>query len=105
MIIRSNPRIESEGLNEPIGRGEICLNVTFGQLELISAYLMLTRLGDGKYEQEAFNLIESILSALGTDFLSAAVDNTEINMTIADSTGSIVIDTSDGEHFGTIEVV
>ncbi|WP_407305332.1 hypothetical protein [Acinetobacter sp.] len=52
-----------------VGSGPYTMKFKIEELELIGALLYVTRLGNGMYQDAAFNLIAAIESLMGGDFL------------------------------------
>jgi hypothetical protein len=74
------------------------------QLQLISAFLMNTRLGKGVYKNAAFELLNEISNQYGDDFLDDAMAAVDMQVTIENSQGEVVLCTDDAVHFATLEV-
>lgn len=104
-VIVSNPNIGVTSIEtDGIGSGDIRLNVTSEQLQLISAFLMTTRLGKGVYKQAAYELMNAISNEYGDDFLDEALEDVDLQVTIENAHGEVVLKTDDSEYFPTLEV-
>ena len=102
MIISSR---YSEDDDAPVlGTGDIVLQVTTEQLELISTRICQVRLGGSSvYSTAAFDLISVIENAFGSDFLEDSRNAVDIYATIEDDNG-IVLTTQSGQYDFTLEV-
>lgn len=98
MTIRTRP-IEDE---DSVGSGPYCIRLEFEELQLIAAYLGMTRLGKDPYKTVAFDLLQKVEELAGTSqFTSDAFDAIAPMVTVETSSGAA--DTYDGV-FCTIEV-
>ena len=100
--IQSRPEedVQLDGVTLVIGDGENLLRVTDEELELITAYLYVTRLGKpGIYKAAAFSLSVAISDALGDDFSEEAYNNVMPTISIEDSQGNTVRRLTDDEDF------
>lgn len=90
--------------SRPDDSGLDVAELTLDELELISAFLYITRLGHNvsPYRDAAASLLEKIAEMLGDDFISDASDNVDLVMHIVDANGNV--DRSVGHAFIEIDV-
>jgi len=73
-----------------VGSGPYTMKFELQDLELIGALLFITRLGNGTYKMAAYNMINSIESLLGEDFLEEASANVTPVFSVVDDRGDII---------------
>lgn len=107
-IIRSNPNEDTELFEDAdngIGSGPVQLNVTEDQLELITAYLCLTRLGSRtRYTKAAGDLLGEIIDERGDLFIDDATSNVDLQVTVEDDAGVVIVKTFGHDYDITLEV-
>ena len=100
LTIRSRPL----PADDTIGSGGINLSVTTEQLFLIAALVSHCRLGQGSpYSKAAYELISLLENEFGSDFTSDACDDVNLEATIEDSSGTLVVK-ADSSYYITLEV-
>jgi hypothetical protein len=78
-----------------MGEGEYALHLNAAQLELITAYLNNTILGDSGYKGAAFDLALAIEKKMGPDFFDHSTKQVMLCVNTLDKNG-VIIDTIDG---------
>jgi len=95
-IISSRPDSEASGVE---------LNsLSIAELQLIGAYIWVTRLGKGisPYRDAAYTLMTKINNLMGDDFLEHASIDVDMVVHVIDSNGTVT--RSVGQHFVEIDV-
>jgi hypothetical protein len=79
-------------------------SLSIAELQLIGAYLWVTRLGRGvtPYRDAAFTLMTKINNLMGDDFLEHAAIDVDMVVDIIDSNGAVT--RSVGQHFVEIDL-
>lgn len=81
------------------------LMVTPDQLELIAGIVYQCRLGTGTiHAQAAYELIELLEGEYGSDFMSEACDDADLQVTVEDDHGMVLYHSVSGQGFITLEV-
>ncbi len=87
-----------------IGEAGYRLHLTDPELELVAALVCQCRLGQKtSYSMAAYTLITKIEEAMGSDEMHDACEMVDVQVTIEDAAGNIVM-TTDDDHFATLEV-
>lgn len=88
-----------------IGEGSHQLMLDEKELELVAALIYQTRLGQRTpYSVAAYTLISKISDVYGDDFLDDSAKAVDLQVTIEDDTGSVVLSTKSGNYYPTLEV-
>jgi hypothetical protein len=107
-IIRSNPNEDTQLFDDAdsgIGSGPIQLNITEEQLQLITAYLCHTRLGSRTvYTEAAGDLLGEIIDEMGDIFTDDATRGVDLQVTIEDDSGNVIVKTFGHDYDITLEV-
>lgn len=102
MKIVSRPQ---EDLPTTIGSGNVTMKLSFDQLRLISALVYQCRLGQATpYSKAAFELNELIANEYGDDFMEETADDVDVQVTIEDDHGNVILSTKSGAYYATLEV-
>jgi hypothetical protein len=84
-------KICSRPKTEPVGTGSYTLNLTFEQLELIAAYLHVTRLGTASiYSHSAFQLIRVVEELFDDGFTSDAAENVDLCASVLNDDDDVI---------------
>ena len=102
MKIYSRPPAEDDDVL--MGSGQNVLMLTDEQLELISALVCSCRLGQQGYSNAAYEIIDMIETAYGSDWMHDASDRVDPQVCIEDSGGNVVFNSTAGIHYVTLEV-
>ena len=89
-------KIVSRPFEQPMGSGSYTLKMDFEDIQLLSAYLYITRLGDGVFKQSAYKLLNTFEDTFGSDFLEEAAE--EVDMIISrvdDEDGDTILEQFD----------
>jgi hypothetical protein len=96
-------KIRSRATPETFGEGDYTFNLSFEEVQLIAAFLYVTRLGEGVYKPAALSLLNMFEDAFDEDFNMEASEDVGLSVSVVNEHGTI-IDTFDDDHF-ILEVV
>lgn len=87
-----------------IGTGAHQLRIDDEQLELLAALLCTCRLGQQKYSNAAYEMINMIENVYGADWMHNATDKVDPHVSVEDAQGGVVFSSIPGTHYITLEV-
>jgi len=94
-----------DDLDIVIGTGNITLQLDSAELELIAALIYHTRLGQRTpYSVAAYTLLSKVTDTFGDDFCDDAAASVDLQVTIEDDQGGVVLSTKSGNYYPTLEV-
>lgn len=106
MKIKSRPDAADDSAEIVIGNGTNVLKLSDEQLELIAALVANCRLGQSGYSAAAYEILKLLEEEFGDDFATDAADNVDLQATIEDFHGNVIVSTVNNanQYFVTLEV-
>lgn len=102
MKIYSRPPAEDDDVL--MGSGQNVLMLTDEQLELVTALVCSCRLGHHAFATAAYEIIDMIETQYGNDWMHAATEKVDPQVSVEDARGSVVFNSIPGLHHITLEV-
>jgi len=79
-----------------IGNGQFTIKLDLEEIQLMCAYLYITRLGDGTYKQAAYKLMTSLEDTFGSDFFEEACELVDMQISrVDDDDGDTILEQFD----------
>lgn len=88
MVIKT--RADSQDDDIHLGTGKFSLRLTEDQLRLIAAFLYITKLGHGGWNQEAYQIVSAIEDVSHDDFIEESFEYVQPFFSVTDDKDNIV---------------